>query len=52
MQAEWQPAWVHANFRVGHEAKQQFLTDRFCLAQRPRRGLPLLRGSPGEVCRH
>ena len=52
MQGDWQPAWVHANFRVGHEAKQQFLTDRFALARRPCGGLPLLRGSPGEVRCH
>lgn len=29
VQAAWQPAWVHANFRVGHQNKRQFLVDRF-----------------------
>ena len=28
-QAPWQPAWVHANFRIGHQNKRQFLVDRF-----------------------
>ncbi len=35
LQGEWQPAWVHANFRVGHQAKQQFLTDRFAWRSGP-----------------
>ena len=27
MQSAWQPAWVHANYRVGYKDKRQFLID-------------------------
>ena len=46
VQSAWQPAWLHANFRVGHQAKQQFLTDRFAWRSGPEEDYPSCEAPP------